>query len=203
MLGMEGLSGDSQSSCDHGSGPVGKLDLPLAHREFLRGSGILMGSLAGSSLLALAPSGVWALELQHLRTDEGKVLMAMGRTLYPHSRLPDAVYALLVKDLDADKGHLRLLRGGIEQLNKAAGGAFANASHATRLEAVTALDKTPFYAKVRGQCISSLYDNDMAYAAFGYPRTPRYPGSCLRRGFQALKWLPDPHTAASPQAFSN
>ena len=27
--------------------------------------------------------------------------MKMGRVLYPHKKLPDAVYALLAKDLDA------------------------------------------------------------------------------------------------------
>ncbi|NBY16344.1 MAG: hypothetical protein EBQ78_01440, partial [Betaproteobacteria bacterium] len=32
--------------CDEDSGIVRKVDLPLARREFLKGSGILMGTLA-------------------------------------------------------------------------------------------------------------------------------------------------------------
>lgn len=84
-------------------------------REFLKGSGILMGSIAaGSALAALAPSTAWAVELKTLSTAEGEVLMKMGRTLYPHKKLADAVYALLAKDLDAkaagDAATAKLLR---------------------------------------------------------------------------------------------
>lgn len=201
MLSMSGRAGAGQSSCEEDGGEVRKVDLPLARREFLKGSGVLMGSLAGSSLLALAPSSVWAMELKNLSADEGKALMAMGRTLYPHKKLPDAVYALLAKDLDANKDDVRLLKGGIEQLNKGAGGNFAGASEAKKLEVVKSLEKTPFFAKVRGQCITSLYDNDMAYAAFGYPGASWDKGGYLTRGFQDLKWLPDPDATASPPPF--
>ena len=201
MLSMSGLTSGSPSSCDEDTGEVRKVDLPLARREFLKGSGILMGSLTGSSLLALAPSSVWAMELKNLSAEEGKALMAMGRTLYPHKKLPDAVYALLAKDLDANKDDVRLLKGGIEQLNKAAGGNFAGASDAKKLEVVKSLEKTPFFAKVRGQCITSLYDNDMAYAAFGYPGASWDKGGYITRGFQDLKWLPDPDAQASPPPF--
>ena len=87
--------------CDEESGVVRKVNLPLARRDFLKGSGLLFGSLATGSLLAgLAPSTAWALELKKLTTAEGQILMAMGRVLFPHKKLPDAVYALLAKDLD-------------------------------------------------------------------------------------------------------
>ena len=201
MLSMSGLPGGSQSSCDEDTGEVRKVDLPLARREFLKGSGLLMGSLAGSSLLALAPSSVWAVELKNLSSAEGQTLMAMGRTLYPHKKLPDAVYALLAKDLDANKDDAKLLKDGVAELNKAAGGDFAAASDAKKLEIVKAMEKTPFFGKVRGQCITSLYDNDMAYAAFGYPGASWDKGGYLTRGFQDLKWLPDPDDKASPPPF--
>lgn len=201
MLSMSGQPVGGQSSCDEESGEVRKIELPLARREFLKSSGILMGSLAGSSLLALAPSSVWAVELKNLSAAEGQALMAMGRTLYPHKKLPDAVYALLAKDLDANKDDAKLLKDGVAQLNKAAGGDFAKASDAKRLEIVKGLEKTPFFGKVRGQCITSLYDNDMAYAAFGYPGASWDKGGYITRGFQDLKWLPDPDTQASPPPF--
>ena len=45
--------------------------------------------------------------------------MAMGRVLYPHEKLPDAVYALLAKDLDskaaADAGAAKLLTDGVAE----------------------------------------------------------------------------------------
>jgi hypothetical protein len=191
-------------SCNEESGDVPKLDLPLTRRGFLHGSGILMGTLAaGSAVAALAPSPVWAVELKTLSRTEGEALMKMGRVLFPHKKLPDAVYALLAKDLDADAGKdaktAAMLRDGIAALDKAAGGAFGKASQAKKFAAVKSLEGTPFFGVVRGKCITSLYDNDMAYAAFGYPGSAWEKGGYITRGFQDLKWLPAPPRSASPE----
>jgi len=184
-------------------GAVRKSDLPLTRREFLRGSGILTGTLAASSVLAsLAPSHSWAVELKTLTDLEGAALMKMGRVLYPHAKLQDAVYALLAKDLDADAAKsadtLKLLREGIAGLDKAAGGSFVDAGPAKQLEAVKSLEGTPFFNTVRGKCITSLYDNDMAYASFGYQGASYDKGGYIMRGFQDVKWLPDPTKPPSP-----
>jgi hypothetical protein len=192
--------------CDEVSGEVPRLNLPLARREFLRGSGILMGTIAtGSVLAALAPSPVWAVELKTLSKAEGEALMKMGRVLYPHKKLADAVYALLAKDLDAkaggDPAAAAQLRDGVAALNTAAGGSFAKASDKKKLEIVKAIEGQPFFAMVRGQCITSLYDNDMAYATFGYPGSAWEKGGYITRGFQDLKWLPAPPAAASPKPY--
>lgn len=194
------------SDCGEDSGEVPKLDLPLARREFLKGSGILMGTIAtGSVLAALAPSPVWAVELKTLSQAEGEALMAMGRTLYPHKKLPDAVYALLAKDLDAkaagDASTATMLREGIAALNQAAGGRFAKATAAKRLAIVKGIEGQPFFATVRGQCVTSLYDNDMAFAVFGYPGSAWEKGGYITRGFQDLKWLPAPTKEASPPPY--
>jgi hypothetical protein len=190
-------------SCGEGSGEVPKLKLPLTRRSLLRGSGLLLGTLAaGSTLSLLAPSRAWALELKTLSSAEGSTLMKMGRVLFPHSKLPDAVYALLAKDLDAaatkDGASTTQLRDGIVALNKAAGGNFAKAPAARQLAAVKSLEGTPFFAAVRGKCVTSLYDNDMAFSAFGYPGSSWEKGGYITRGFQDLKWLPTPSKEASP-----
>ncbi len=193
-------------SCGEPGGEVRKVDLPLARREFLKGTGVLFGVLASGSLLAsLAPSPVWALELKALDKSEGETLMAMGRVLYPHKKLPDAVYALLVKDLDAKAASSQetaaLLRTGIASLDQDAGGPFVKASAAKKLAVVKAMEGNPFFNAVRGQCVTSLYDNDMAYAVFGYPGSAWEKGGYITRGFQDLKWLPAPPVAASPPPF--
>jgi hypothetical protein len=198
--------GERASACGDASGEVPRLDLPLARREFLKGSGILMGSIAaGSALAALAPSPAWALELKSLSTAEGATLMKMGRTLYPHKKLADAVYALLAKDLDGkasgDAAAAKLLKEGIAALNKAADGSFVKASAKKQLDVVKAMAGQPFFNTVRGQCITSLYDNDMAYATFGYPGSAWEKGGYITRGFQDLKWLPAPSLDASPKPF--
>jgi hypothetical protein len=201
IIAIVGTTPDS-GACSE-PGPVRRAELPLTRREFLRGSGILTGTIAASSVLAtLAPSLTWAVELKTLSQAEGETLMKMGRVLYPHAKLQDAVYALLAKDLDADAAKsadaLKLLRDGVAELDKAAGGSFANASAAKQLEVVKAIEGTPFFNTVRGKCITSLYDNDMAYATFGYQGASYDKGGYIKRGFQDVKWLPDPPQAASP-----
>ncbi len=194
------------SGCDEESGVVRKVNLPLVRREFLKGSGLLFGSLATGTLLAsLAPSNAWALELKKLSTAQGQTLMAMGRVLYPHQKLPDAVYALLAKDLDAkasgDATTATLLQDGIALLNKTAGGDFAKASAAKKESIVRGMENSAFFGAVRGQCVTSLYDNDMAYAVFGYPGSAWEKGGYITRGFQDLKWLPAPSVQASPPPY--
>ena len=192
--------------CEETEGSVTKQNLPLTRREFLSGTGILFGSIAfGSTLAALAPSPAWALELKTLSTAEGTTLMKMGRVLYPHAKLPDAVYALLAKDLDAgaagDAKTASMLKDGVASLNKAAKGNFDTASDAAKLASVKSIEGTPFFNAVRGKCVTSLYDNDMAYAAFGYPGVSFDKGGYITRGFQDLKWLPEPSKEASPAAY--
>jgi hypothetical protein len=102
------------------------LRIPLTRRELLKGSGVLMGTLAFSSVLAtLAPSRSWALELQGLDTHQGDVILAFTRQLYPHPTLDNAVYALVVKDLDtkakADPAVRQQLTDGVKQLDAKAG----------------------------------------------------------------------------------
>ena len=194
------------AGCDEDSGVVRKVNLPLARREFLKGSGLLFGSLATGTLLAgLAPSSAWALELKTLSTVQGQTLMAMGRVLYPHRKLPDAVYALLAKDLDAksagDAGAAKMIAEGVAWLNQSAGGNFAKASAPKRDEIVRSMEGTAFFGTVRGQCVTSLYDNDMAYAVFGYPGSAWEKGGYITRGFQDLKWLPEPSKEASPAPY--
>jgi hypothetical protein len=195
---------DAAASCRDDIGPVPRLDLPLARREFLKGSGILMGTLATGSVLAtLAPSTCWALELKSFTTTEGQTLMAMGRTLYPHKKLPDAVYALLAKDLDAKEDAVPMLKQGIASLDNDCGGsgAFVKATPARRLVAVQAIEGRPFFNTVRGQCVTSLYNNDMAFAVFGYEGAVWEKGGYITRGFQDLKWLPAPSAEASPAPY--
>ena len=197
------LSRGADDSCGEGTGEVPKLKLPLTRRSLLRGSGVLLGTLAaGSVLSALAPSRAWAVELSTLSSGEGSTLMKMGRVLYPHSNLPDAVYALLAKDLDtaagSDAATATLLKSGVAELDKAASGNFAKAPAAQQLSAVKSLESTPFFAAVRGKCVTSLYDNDMAFAAFGYPGSAWERGGYITRGFQDLKWLPAPSKDSSP-----
>ena len=181
----------------------------FSRREFLKGTGILVGTLWASStaLITLAPSRVWALELKVLDERTGNALLVSTRQIFPHAKLDDAVNALVVKDLDAEAAGSadvkKLLTEGAAGLDKAAGGNFTAAAKDKQSEITASLAKGPFFEKVRSKAIVSLYNNELAFAHFGYEGNAfQKGGGYLQRGFNDLKWLPAPSAKASPAAFT-
>ena len=179
-------------------------DLSPSRREFLKqGSGFIIGALAFSSgpIALLSPSKTWALELSALDESTGRALLKFARHLFPHDAMEDAVYAMVVKALDKDAGDAglkKLLGDGVAGLDRAAGGKWMAQSADRQLVAVMALEGSAFFNKVRGTCVTALYDNPLAYAHFGYEGSSWQKGGYLTRGFDDLKWLPDPPADASP-----
>ncbi|MCQ9617070.1 tat (twin-arginine translocation) pathway signal sequence [Paenalcaligenes niemegkensis] len=177
-------------------------DVKNGRRQFLKGSIVLTGLLSSGSMLAvLAPSRSWALTAQHLNAEQANALLLMAKRLYPHKNLSDAVYAVLVKDIDAacaDPANNKLVTDGIDKLNAATQGDWAGSTAAEQVAALKTMESDPFFQMIRGQCIHSLYDNEMAYAHFGYEGESWSKGGYLRRGFSDLTWLPNPSEAASP-----
>jgi hypothetical protein len=184
-----------------GQAAAAALRIPLTRRELLKGSGVLMGTLAFSSVLStLAPSRAWALELQGLDTHQGEVILAFTRQLYPHPTLDNAVYALVVKDLDAkakaDPAVRQQLADGVKQLDAQAGSNWLTRTPAAQAQDVAALEGSPFFNTIRSTAVVSLYSNTMAYAHFGYGASEG-DGGYLTKGFNSLSWLPNPPPGAS------
>lgn len=175
--------------------------IALTRREFLRGTGVLVGTIAATSIFAsLAPSRVWALEMQGLDTHQGAVLLQVTRQIYPHATLDDAVYALVVKDLDAkakaDPAVRQQLADGVAQLDAKAGSDWTSRSAQEKVQDVTALAGTPFFNTIRSTAVVSLYSNQLAYEHFGYGAS-QGDGGYLHQGFNSLAWLPDPPSSES------
>jgi len=173
----------------------------------IRKAAYLTGTIAATSALAtLAPSRVWALQLAMLPQDQTDTLVAFAKVLYPHATLPDAVYAMVPKDLDAkadkDPKTASLIAAGCASLDKAAGGSFVKAAPGAQMAAVKGAEGSDFFNLVRGQCITSIYNNEMAWAHFGYQGASWPQGGYLHRGFQDLTWLPNPPLDASPKPWS-
>ncbi len=178
-------------------------EAPVTRREFLTRSSALVGTLWASStaLLNLAPTPVWALELSTLDERSGKVLLAVTRQIFPHATLDDAVYSFVVRDLDkaaAAAEVKKLLVDGIAALDAAANGDFLTLNDEARLAEVTKIARNPFFEKIRGTAVVSLYNNELAFAHFGYEGEAFSKGGYLERGFNSLTWLPAPPVTASP-----
>ena len=177
----------------------------FSRRQFLTTASVITGSLwaSSSALLALAPGPVWALELKTIDERAGRVLLQVARHIFPHPSLDDAVYAFVVRDLDAaakDAAVKTLLVDGVKQLDAAANGDWLKLDDAARLAAVTRIARNPFFEKIRGTAVVSLYNNELAFAHFGYQGETFSKGGYLERGFNDLTWLSAPPAAASPAA---
>ncbi len=179
------------------------MNTDMDRRHFIRGTGMLTGTvLAGSALALLAPSRTWAVDLGTLSTTEGAALMAVAGTIAPHDTLAEAAYALTVKAIDAecarDAPTLAMLREGLAQL----GTEFATATEATRVRVLTAMESSPFFKFLRYQTLSNLYASPLAYDHFGYEGESFSKGGYLQRGFNDLRWLPDVPLADSGPVFT-
>ena len=65
---------------------------------------------------------------------------------------------------------------------------------------MSAIARNPFFEKIRSTAVVSLYNNELAFAHFGYEGEAFSKGGYLERGFNALTWLPAPSAEASPAA---
>jgi hypothetical protein len=162
-------------------------------RRLLKAStGLLTGwVIAGSPLAMLARGRAWALNLSAFTTSEATTLTAMARTLFPHDKLDDLAYALVVQSFDLeclnDEKTFKLIRSGIHSLPAD----FAINSEATRIEALKQIESTEFFQTVRQKTMQFLYSSPMAYAYFGYEGEAFSKGGYLLRGFNDLHWLPE------------
>jgi hypothetical protein len=196
------IAHDHKHDHDHDHHAVAAaMKIPLTRRELLKGTGIITGTLAFSSIFAaLAPSRVWAVELQGLDSHQGEVILAFTRQVYPHPKLDDAVYALVVKDLDAkarkDPTVQQQLVDGVQQLDALGGSNWAKRDATAQARDVQSMSSTPFFKTVRSTAVVSLYSNTLAYAHFGYGASEG-DGGYLYKGFNSLSWLPNPPAADS------
>jgi len=202
-------AGADQDDSDQHLSAVASSCIPaLTRRSFLKGTAILSGSLATGTLLAtLAPSRSWAAEMTVFDDREARVLLRLTQVIFPHENMPEAINALAVKGLDTaaagddaqtDSAVAIAFREGIVALDEAANGDWLAADADAQLTAVQSITDSELFLTVRGSCITSLYDNDLAYAHFGYEGEAFNKGGYVFRGFDDLAWLPDPPADASP-----
>ncbi len=193
------ISGTSPRKPD--AAPASLPRIAPTRRALLKTTGMLTGTLALSSLLAtLAPGRAWALDLGTFSTHQGAVILAFSRHLYPHPTLDDAVYALVVKELDgqaaADHTLQQIVLSGVRELDQIGDGDWLKRDPALQLVDVESMQGSPFFVTLRSTAVVTLYNNDMAFAHFGYGGKAGQFGY-LHKGFNDLAWLPEPPAEAS------
>jgi len=178
-------------------------------RKFIKLSGgMLTGTLIATSGLfsCMAPTRRWSLPLTSLPDNVAESILMTTRHIFPHAKLEDAVYALVVKDLDnsaaKDPAVKKVLIDGVAMLNKKSkNNNWLLENHQDQYTIVLSMVGSDFFEKIRGTSIVSLYNNDMAWAHFGYEGSSFEKGGYINRGFQDLNWLPEPPHSISPQKY--
>jgi hypothetical protein len=120
--------------------------------------------------------------------------------------MEDAVYAFSVKALDEraskDPSVKDQLTQGVADLDKRASGQWLKLDETKQVAILESIQDSPFFGLVRGVAVASLYSNELAYVHFGYEGASFAKGGYIHRGFNDLKWLPDPPADASPAPFA-
>lgn len=178
----------------------------MKRREFLKtGAMAAVGTaVAASGLIAKASPAEEAIpKFSALKPHEAQTLLQASRQIFPHRKLSDAPYWKVVSELDGaaqtDPSVAKLLTDGVAQLDSSQGSKFVDLNDKQKVEALRSVETTPFFQKVRGVELQTLYSDPAVFKAMGYQGASYPMGGYLHRGFNDLAWLPDPPASASPK----
>ena len=175
----------------------------VTRRGFLAGSAatIVTVAVSGATML-IDPGGAFgsprAIELHSLTPAQARVLLQFVRDLFPHPQIAETYYAQAMEPLNDEAGRnlstKKLLASGIEQLNRLAkaapGKTYADVEdEEVRVGAIKMIEHGPFFAKVYGTTVVSLYNQPALWPIFGYEGPSSAKGGYLHRGFNDLDWL--------------
>ena len=173
----------------------------VRRREFLRGS----AAAAPAAALAMAgasitPEAAWAADAQNLQPATIATLVKAARDIFPHDQLPDRHYIAAVVPYDdragSDASLKALVEEGVAGLNAEARRRHGRdylriGTEEQRVEVLKAVESTPFFKKLRGDLVVSLYNQKSVWPKFGYEGSSFEYGGYLERGFNDIDWLPE------------
>jgi hypothetical protein len=176
----------------------------MKRREFLKtGAMAVVGTAVATSGIIASAAEEAPPKLSTLKPEEAQALLQMTRQIFPHKKLSDQPYWTVVTQLDdaakADPSVAKMLADGVAQLDSAHGKKFVDLDHQQQVEALKSIDTTPFFQKIRGVELQTLYSDPVVFKAMGYQGASYKIGGYLHHGFNDLAWLPDPPQSASPK----
>jgi hypothetical protein len=170
----------------------------LDRRRFLTAGGAAIAAMTISGTAVFHTTESWALEAKALKPETVRSLVKMGRDVFPHDRISDRFYAVAVKAYDekaaTDAKVKALVEDGIAALDKAAmakhGVPYAAVGwERDRVNLLRGVQDGPFFKKVRGDLVVTLYNQKEVWPLFGYEGESAAKGGYIARGFDDIKWL--------------
>ena len=133
-----------------------------------------------------------AANLGALNATQAKEMLAMARQLFPHDKLGDEYYWVVVESIDKDMAAspelATRIREGLAQLSKAAGGDFTAVDADKQLEAMKKLEATPFFSDMLNKTQFYFYNSKTVWPKFGYDGSSWEKGGYINRGFNDVEW---------------
>jgi hypothetical protein len=171
-------------------------DVSPSRRSLLKGASAAAFMISAGAIIN--PMEAWGLEVKALKPETMQTLIQMARDIYPHDRLADRFYAIALKDYDTKSASDAALKSQIEE-GVARLDELARARHgaryvdvgweAQRVAILRQIEKDPFFQKVRGGLVVSLYNQKEVWPVFGYQGESAIHGGYLKRGFDDIDWL--------------
>ena len=166
----------------------------LTRRTFIKTAGA-----TGVTVYVLWSGPAWlglrialAANLTVLNGAQAKEMLAMSRQLFPHDKLGEEYYWVVVESIDKEMAASSELatrvRDGLAQLNEAAGGDFSAIDADRQVEAMKTLEGTPFFADMLNKTQFYFYNNKTVWAKFGYEGSSWEKGGYINRGFNDVTW---------------
>jgi TAT (twin-arginine translocation) pathway signal sequence len=169
----------------------------IARRDFLKGS-TAVAAMVVTGGAVFHTSEAWAFQPKALSADTFRSLVKMARDIFPHDKVADQFYAVAMKAYDdkaaTDSKTKSLIEGGVADLDK-----LAREKHRApyagvgwerdRVNLLRAVQSGPFFKKVRGDMVVSLYNQKEIWPIFGYEGESASKGGYIARGFDDIKWL--------------
>lgn len=155
---------------------------------------------AAAFALTISADAAWAQAAKTLSPKTMATLAQTARDIFPHDHLADKFYIVAISGYDglaaADPKMKSMLDDGVAQLDAEAASRFKAANYlamnweADRVLILQGMVHTPFFSKLRGDLVVTLYNQKELWPKFGYEGASAEKGGYIARGFNDIDWLP-------------
>ena len=153
---------------------------------------------AGGLPMMFVPNAAIAEEA--LGSDAFKTIVKVARDIFPHDRFEDELYANAVgvyaDQVKSNADLKKLMLDGVAKVNAEAKSKFGKdyasvAKESDRVKILEAMAKAkdPFFGKLRGDLVVSLYNQPAVWVKLGYQGSSAEHGGYINRGFSDQDWM--------------
>ena len=169
----------------------------VPRRDFLKGATAVTAMVVTGGAV-IHTTEAWGFEPKAISAETFRSLVRIGRDIFPHDKVADRFYAVAMKAYDdkaaTDAKTKSLVEGGVAELNR-----IAREKHRVpyaavgwerdRVNILRSVQSGPFFKKVRGDMVVSLYNQKEVWPIFGYEGESASKGGYIARGFNDIAWL--------------